>query len=55
MDMKDPYFVHLREQFFEDINKNNKRYGVKTEYRVPHSEDIVVDDDSIQDILILLQ
>jgi len=55
MDMKDPYFVQLREQFFEDINKNNKRFGVKTEYRIPYSEDIVVDDDSLQDILTLLQ
>lgn len=56
LDMKDPYFVQLRERFFEDMNRRNKRYSVKkTEYRFPHSTNVILDDTTIEETLTVLQ
>ncbi len=56
LDMKDPYFVQLRERFFKDINRRNRRYSVKKpEYRIPYSDNVILDDTTIEEAFAILQ
>jgi len=56
LDMKDPYFIQLRERFFEERNRKNKQYSVKKpEYRIPFSDNIILNEDTIEETIVILQ
>lgn len=55
LDMKDPYFIQLREQFFHDKNIKNKSLGVKTTYQIPISSEVVLNESTIDKTLTTLK